>query len=863
MQTAKRCLFILLSVFCTSTLFATKYNFTGNGDWKDASNWEGGVIAPYYLKATDTLIINGNCVNEPLEVSEDDFRDVFGASDGTIIISEGASFTLANFTQFSHGGRMEIYGTLVNQTAFEAFLTDTVIIHDGGLLKNQKGAWYVSFFGNQGYLEVKSGGAIINEWEFDNDMDANAGVMVMHSGSSFTNSGRGIFKPGNLTNHGGSIQNSATLSGNAVVAGNLLNTGTISPGNSPGTYGVTGNYTATSSSIHNFEVGGTEKGQYDVLEVTSTANLNGTLNVSIINGFYRGDEHEIPIIQGKIKGTFAIVNIPNTYSIIYNENSVVLKRLPIQTVSFTDFRIEKEDNKGRVLWSVVNEADVIRFEVERSSMAYSYFTISQVTATSAGNYNIIDQYLPKSAYYRIKCIYSNGHVSYSQPVMKYFATNVNTFTGPGNWSDPSKWSKGVVPTILPAGDYLAINGDCQYDLNTFNNDGFLEILQGSTLNLTKGVFENTGTINIWGTLENNAEHFQNLDSINLSGTIINNTTFQNTSSTMGVFNGGTFINNPSGVYTSGSLKMDGNTGFLNYGTIGGNITFGGDFLNESNLSPGNSPGTCTVMGDYTATSSALHNFEIDGFTPGTYDVLHANGMANLNGVMNITIKEGLSWNSSTSIPIITGNINGAFTKANLPDGFVIEYRTNSVVIKSATALPVQFVSLKAIAENKQVKLNWEVADEKNVKYYEVQRSINENGFSTIGKVQAISSTHYDFTDVAPKPKALYRIKSVDEDDKYQFSHVVLVKQENAATKMNAIVTASGNELIVQHRITQSEGQITIHAIDGKLLKKIIVQKGAQQTLVDFSFAKAGIYVISYFDNNGAAESQKVFKKRLF
>ncbi|MGV3657901.1 MAG: hypothetical protein ACO1NX_08100 [Chitinophagaceae bacterium] len=860
MQTAKRCLFILLSVLCSSALFATKYTFTGNGDWKDQNNWAGGIKPNYQLQAIDTLIINGTCINLPEQIDEYYFEDVFGSSAGTIIISKGASLTLVNYTQFSHEGRMEVYGTLINQTTFEAYVSDTIIIYDGGLLKNERGTGLMRFFGNQGYIELKSGGAIINEWEFDNNMFPDRGLIVLNSGSSIINTGRGTFKTGNIENRGGSIQNSATLSGNAVIDGNLLNTGTISPGNSPGTYGVKGNYTATSSTIHNFEVGGTAAGQYDLLKVEGTANLNGTLNVSIINGFYRGDDHEIPIIQGQIKGTFAIVNIPNTYSVIYNENSVVLKRLPIQTVSFTDFRIEKEDKKGRVLWSVVNEADVLRYEVERSSMAYSYFTISQVTATSAGTYSIIDTYTPKSAYYRIKCIYSNGHVSYSQPVMKYYTANVNTFTGPGNWSDPSKWSNGVVPTTLAAGDYLAINGDCQYDLNTFNNDGFLEILQGSTLNLTKGVFENTGTINIWGTLENNAERFQNLDSINLSGMIINNTTFQNTSFTMGVFNGGTFINNPSGVYTSGSLKMDGNTGFLNYGTIGGNITFGGDFLNESNLSPGNSPGTCTVMGDYTATSSALHNFEIDGFTTGTYDVLHVNGVANLNGVMNITIKEGLPWNSSTSIPIIKGNINGVFIKADLPDGFVIEYNSTSVVVKRATALPVQFVSLKAFAENNQVKLQWEAADEKNVKHYEVQRSNNANGFSTVGKVQAASYMHYTFTDLVPEPKALYRIKSVDDDGKYKYSQVVLVKQENAAPKMNATVTSSGNEIIVQHRIALAEGQIMIHAIDGKLLKKIKVQKDSQQTSVDFSFAKAGIYVISYFDNSGAVESQKVFKR---
>lgn len=62
--------------------------------------------------------------------------------------------------------------------------------------------------------------------------------------------------------------------------------GTTSPGFSPGTLNVTGNYTETAAAALNVEIGGLVAGtDFAQLKATTQATLAGTLNISVINGF--------------------------------------------------------------------------------------------------------------------------------------------------------------------------------------------------------------------------------------------------------------------------------------------------------------------------------------------------------------------------------------------------------------------------------------------------------------------------------------------------------------------------------------------------------------------------------------------------
>jgi autotransporter-associated beta strand protein len=100
-----------------------------------------------------------------------------------------------------------------------------------------------------------------------------------------TNINRGVLKvDGSITsntfvNHGG------TLAGTGTVGGNVTNAGVVSPGDAPGTLTVNGNYAQASNGTLLIDIGGSNNGQFSVLDVLGNANLDGFLHPVLLNGF--------------------------------------------------------------------------------------------------------------------------------------------------------------------------------------------------------------------------------------------------------------------------------------------------------------------------------------------------------------------------------------------------------------------------------------------------------------------------------------------------------------------------------------------------------------------------------------------------
>jgi autotransporter-associated beta strand protein len=77
---------------------------------------------------------------------------------------------------------------------------------------------------------------------------------------------------------------SATLTGTGTIHGSVTNNGTVSPGDGPGTLTVN-SYTQMSGSTLLIDIAGPNAGQFSVLDVLGTANLNGCLDPVLQNGF--------------------------------------------------------------------------------------------------------------------------------------------------------------------------------------------------------------------------------------------------------------------------------------------------------------------------------------------------------------------------------------------------------------------------------------------------------------------------------------------------------------------------------------------------------------------------------------------------
>ena len=99
-----------------------------------------------------------------------------------------------------------------------------------------------------------------------------------------TNINRGVLKvDGSITSN--TVVNGGTLAGMGTVNGNMINNATVSPGDAPGTLTINGTYTQAQFATLMIQIAGGSAGQFSVLNVLGNADLNGTLDPVLLDGF--------------------------------------------------------------------------------------------------------------------------------------------------------------------------------------------------------------------------------------------------------------------------------------------------------------------------------------------------------------------------------------------------------------------------------------------------------------------------------------------------------------------------------------------------------------------------------------------------
>jgi outer membrane autotransporter protein len=106
------------------------------------------------------------------------------------------------------------------------------------------------------------------------------------------------------------VMSGSMVGGTGLIAGNLVNNGLVSPGNSPGTLSIGGNFTQTGSGSFLLEAGSLSV--FDRLNVTGAAALAGNLTATGIAGHTLsvGDRYQFLTADGGISGTFDTITMP-------------------------------------------------------------------------------------------------------------------------------------------------------------------------------------------------------------------------------------------------------------------------------------------------------------------------------------------------------------------------------------------------------------------------------------------------------------------------------------------------------------------------------------------------------------------------
>jgi fibronectin-binding autotransporter adhesin len=145
----------------------------------------------------------------------------------------------------------------------------------------------------------------------------------MYTGLTTVNAGS-LIVDGSIASAQTLVNAGGLLGGKGSLGGNLVNSGIVSPGNSPGTLTVANNYNQNASGTLRIEVAGLAPSQHDLLAIGGHASLNGTLQLIPLGGFKLqvGDKVTFLTAKGGVSGNFSAIQ--NEFATIVQTQITIL-----------------------------------------------------------------------------------------------------------------------------------------------------------------------------------------------------------------------------------------------------------------------------------------------------------------------------------------------------------------------------------------------------------------------------------------------------------------------------------------------------------------------------------------------------------
>jgi hypothetical protein len=202
----------------------------------------------------------------------------------------------------------------------------------------------------------------------------------------------------------------------------------------------------------------------------------------------------------------------------------------------------------------------------------------------------------------------------------------------------------------------------------------------------------------------------------------------------------------------------------------------------------------------------------------------------------------LNMNGNTAVNF---SIGADSVSAN-PNRFMIVFSHPSGIV------PVTFTSVAALTDKTSIDVNWKTANEINISKYEVERSADSKQFTTMSTSASNASATYSWVDNRPlKGDNFYRIKSIDNSGKMQYSQVV-----KAALTITPAITLSsvsdGNIEIQMNNVPAGICYARLINADGQVIKTAMINHSASNTTeaitVGNDIAK-GVYHLQIIEPN--------------
>jgi len=204
--------------------------------------------------------------------------------------------------------------------------------------------------------------------------------------------------------------------------------------------------------------------------------------------------------------------------------------------------------------------------------------------------------------------------------------------------------------------------------------------------------------------------------------------------------------------------------------------------------------------------------------------------------------------NNTSVVACRGLANGAGSGAN--GAVIANYSLPAASSLLCIPLPVNDLEhFTAKQTTSAVELNWKIQATEHLLRFELEKSDDQNNFSTIALINNIRNRDYYYSDVNPSSGFVYyRLKLVYEDGQVGYSPLLAVKA--AGTDQLQLLHISPNPVKeVTHLLIQTGRQLHLitcvyNAVGEKIIgRNDLLQKGIHRLALDLGSLEPGLYFI--------------------
>jgi hypothetical protein len=179
---------------------------------------------------------------------------------------------------------------------------------------------------------------------------------------------------------------------------------------------------------------------------------------------------------------------------------------------------------------------------------------------------------------------------------------------------------------------------------------------------------------------------------------------------------------------------------------------------------------------------------------------------------------------------------------------------------SQISLPVTFTNVNVRRSGNGAQLIWNVAGERDVRSYEVERSVDGRNFVKIGEVSALNHDAYAFTDVQPlQGLSYYRVRNVDIDGRSKYSYVVRYNANRVSASLQLYPNPTNGDAVLEHNELGQNARFSIIDMNGRIVRTIVPLRGVTNTRINLSGLTTGTYVLRVENGNGYAETTSFVK----